>query len=175
MKKNLEKIAATFKSNHNKAAYWAQLVGSVLIVGLAIGTVFFKLQIDSSAALMIITGIGAVLSLWGTITDNSILEDTGDTIKTKANVLASTEQSVVAALTEAQEKIEATKTSLSTATSHAIADAYSTAASAAANGDTDAASTAATLAANLTVSSTSTAASTTNSASESVSQTPKSN
>ncbi|AYC70905.1 holin [Lactiplantibacillus plantarum] len=134
MTKFLNVIQATLKANYKKPAYWAQIIGSVLIIGLAVATVFFGVKIDANAVVLVITAVGAILAFVGAITDNSILEDTGNTIKTKSNTLAYTEQTVVEALAEAQAKIAA---------------ANSAAASAAAVGDTATASSAATLASSL--------------------------
>ena len=144
---------ATFKANCKKPAYWAQIVGSVLIIGLAVATVFFGVKIDANAVVLVITAVGAILAFVGVITDNSILEDTGNTIKTKSNSLASTEQTVVEALAEAQAKIDAAKSvaasQAAVQASQAVVAAYSQAASAAAAGDTVTASSAATLASSL--------------------------
>ncbi|WP_261975371.1 hypothetical protein [Lactiplantibacillus plantarum] len=41
MTKFLNVIQATLKANYKKPAYWAQIIGSVLIIGLAVATVFF--------------------------------------------------------------------------------------------------------------------------------------
>ena len=146
-------IAATFKANYTKASYWAQIIGSVLVIGLAVATVFFNDSIDTNTVLLIITGVGSLLAFWGVITDNSILEDTGNTIKTKANTLASAEQVVVEALSEAQAKIEVASSAAASQAeaqaSQAVVAAYSQAASAAAVGDTVTASSAATLASSL--------------------------
>ncbi|WP_455386465.1 holin [Lactiplantibacillus pentosus] len=149
----MEKITATFKANYKKPTYWAQIIGSVLIIGLAVSTVFFGVKIDTNAVVLVITAVGAILAFVGVITDNSILEDTGNTIKTKSNALASTEQTVVEALSEAQAKIEAANSAAASQAeaqaSQAVVSAYSQAASAAAVGDTSTASSAATLASSL--------------------------
>lgn len=154
--KFFQTIAATFKANYTKASYWAQIIGSVLVIGMAIATVFFNVSIDTNTVLLIITGAGSLLAFWGVITDNSILEDTGNTIKSKSNALASTEETIVEALSEAQAKIEAASSAAASesaaATSQAVVSAYSEAASAAAAGDTDAASSAAALASSLAAS-----------------------
>lgn len=151
-----ETIVATFKANYTKASYWAQIIGSVLVIGLAVATVFFNVSIDTNTVLLIITGVGSLLAFWGVVTDNSILEDTGNTIKSKSNTLASAEQVVVEALSEAQAKIEAASSAAASeaaaATSQAVVSAYSEAASAAADGDTAAASSAAALASSLAAS-----------------------
>nr|WP_241674258.1 phage holin family protein [Lactiplantibacillus plantarum] len=97
MTKFLNVIQATLKANYKKPAYWAQIIGSVLIIGLAVATVFFGVKIDANAVVLVITAVGAILAFVGAITDNSILEDTGNTIKTKSSTLASTEQTVVEA------------------------------------------------------------------------------
>lgn len=167
-------IAATFKANYTKASYWAQIIGSVLVIGLAIATVFFNVSIDTNTVLLIITGVGALLAFWGVITDNSILEDTGNTIKSNSNVLASTEQTVVEALSEAQAKITAANSAAASQAeaqaSQAVVAAYSQAASAAAVGDTATASSAAALASSLVADSDSNAQSVTETTSESASQ-----
>ncbi|MBU7449484.1 MULTISPECIES: holin [Lactiplantibacillus] len=151
--KFFQTIAATFKANYTKASYWAQIIGSVLVIGLAVATVFFNDSIDTNTVLLIITGVGSLLAFWGVITDNSILEDTGNIIKTKSNTLASTEQTVVEALSEAQAKIAAANSAAASQAaveaSQAVVAAYSQAASAAAVGDTATASSAATLASSL--------------------------
>ncbi|MBS0952356.1 holin [Lactiplantibacillus plantarum] len=153
MTKFLNVIQATLKANYKKPAYWAQIIGSVLIIGLAVATVFFGVKIDANAVVLVITAVGAILAFVGAITDNSILEDTGNTIKTKSNALASTEQTVVEALAEAQAKIEAANSAAASQAeaqaSQAVVAAYSQAASAAAVGDTATASSAATLASSL--------------------------
>ncbi|KLD41140.1 hypothetical protein [Lactiplantibacillus plantarum] len=170
MTKFLNVIQATFKANYKKPAYWAQVVGSVLIIGLAVATVFLGIKIDSNAIVMVITAAGAVLAFVGAITDNSILEDTGNTIKTKSNVLASTEQTVVEALAEAQAKIEAANSAAASQSeaqaSQAVVAAYSQAASAATTGDMVTAQSAASLAASLGASTTVSADSSANKTSE---------
>ncbi|MCJ8184822.1 holin [Lactiplantibacillus pentosus] len=169
-----ETIAATFKANYNKSSYWAQIIGSVLVIGMAIATVFFNVSIDTNAVLLIITGVGSLLAFWGVITDNSVLEDTGNTIKSKSNALASTEETIVEALSEAQAKIEAASSAAASesaaAASQAVVSAYSEAASAAAAGDTDAASSAAALASSLSSSTDTSTTTTTTVTSESTSQ-----
>lgn len=41
--KFFQTIAATFKANYTKASYWAQIIGSVLVIGLAFATFFLML------------------------------------------------------------------------------------------------------------------------------------
>ncbi|MCH8632311.1 holin [Lactiplantibacillus plantarum] len=175
--KFFQTIAATFKANYTKASYWAQIIGSVLVIGMAIATVFFNVSIDTNTVLLIITGAGSLLAFWGVITDNSILEDTGNTIKTKSNALASTEEAVVEALSEAQAKIEAASSAAASQAesqaSQAVVAAYSQAASAAAVGDTVTASSAATLASSLAANLDSNAQPDAETASESASQASK--
>lgn len=170
-------LTATFKANYKKPAYWAQIIGSVLIISLAIATVFFGVKIDANAVVLVITSVGAILAFIGVLTDNSILEDTGNTIKTNSNALAYTEQTVVEALSEAQAKIEAANSAVASQAesqaSQAVVAAYSQAASAAAIGDTATASSAATLASSLAANLDSNAQSDTETASESASQASK--
>ncbi|KRO28476.1 holin [Lactiplantibacillus fabifermentans] len=177
MKNFLATITATFKANYKKPAYWAQIIGSVLVIGLAVVTVFFGVKIDANTVLLVITALGSVLAFWGVITDNSILEDTGNTIKAKSNALASTEQTVVEALTEAQAKIEAANSAAASQAaveaSQAVVAAYSQAASAAAVGDTATASSAAALASSLAADSDSNVQAGTETVSESASQASK--
>ncbi|MCT3283711.1 holin [Lactiplantibacillus pentosus] len=161
--KFFQTIAATFKANYKKPAYWAQIIGSVLIIGLAVATVFFGVKIDANAVVLVITAVGAVLAFVGVITDNSILEDTGNIIKTKSNTLASTEQTVVEALAEAQAKIEA-------ANSAAASQAEAQASQAVVAAYSQAASSAATLASSLAANLDSNAQSVTETTSESASQ-----
>ncbi|GFE99875.1 holin [Lactiplantibacillus plantarum] len=170
MTKFLNVIQATLKANYKKPAYWAQIIGSVLIIGLAIATVFFGVKIDANAVVLVITAVGAVLAFVGAITDNSILEDTGNTIKTKSNTLASTEQTVVEALAEAQAKIAAANSLAASQSeaqaSQAVVAAYSQAASAATAGDMVTAQSAASLASSLGASTTISADSSANKTSE---------
>ena len=170
MTKFLNVIQATLKANYKKPAYWAQIIGSVLIIGLAVATVFFGVKIDANAVVLVITAVGAILAFVGAITDNSILEDTGNTIKTKSSTLAYTEQTVVEALAEAQAKIEAAASQAEAQASQAVVAAYSQAASAAAVGDTVTASSAATLASSLAANLDSNAQSVNETTSESASQ-----
>ncbi len=177
MTKFLNVIQATLKANYKKPAYWAQIIGSVLIIGLAVATVFFGVKIDANAVVLVITAVGAILAFVGAITDNSILEDTGNTIKTKSNALASTEQTVVEALAEAQAKIAAANSAAASQAeaqaSQAVVAAYSQAASAAAVGDTATASSAATLASSLAANLDSNVQADAETASESASQAAK--
>ncbi|QRG95906.1 holin [Lactiplantibacillus plantarum] len=170
MTKFLNVIQATLKSNYKKPAYWAQIIGSVLIIGLAIATVFFGVKIDANAVVLVITAVGAILAFVGAITDNSILEDTGNTIKTKSSTLAYTEQTVVEALAEAQAKIEAANSAAASQSeaqaSQAVVAAYSQAASAATAGDMVTAQSAASLASSLGASTTISADSSANKTSE---------
>lgn len=156
MTKFLNLIKATLKANYKKPAYWAQIIGSVVIIGLSVATIFFGVKIDANAVVLVITAVGSILAFVGAVTDNSILEDTGNTIKTKSSTLASTEQTVVEALAEAQAKIEAANSAAASQaqaqTTQAAVDAYSQAASAAAVRDTATASSAATLASSLVAS-----------------------
>lgn len=100
----------TFEVNKNKPSYWLQIIGSVLIIGLAVGSAFFGLKIDRSDVLMVFTVIGSVLAFVGTVTDNSILEHVGDDIKDNSDSLTKNEQDVLNKLVEAQKAIENAKT-----------------------------------------------------------------
>lgn len=108
--KFVAQLVKTFEVNKTKPSYWLQIVGSVLIIGLAIGSAFFGLKIDRSDVLMAFTVIGSVLAFVGTITDNSILEHVGDDIKDNSDSLTKSEQDVLNKLVEAQKAIEDAKT-----------------------------------------------------------------
>ena len=101
----------TFEVNKTKPSYWLQIIGSLLIIGLAVGSAFFGLKIDRSDVLMVFTVIGSVLAFVGTVTDNSILEHVGDDIKDNSDSLTKSEQDVLNKLIEAQKAIEDAKTS----------------------------------------------------------------
>lgn len=100
----------TFEVNKTKPSYWLQIIGSLLIIGLAVGSAFFGLKIDRSDVLMVFTVIGSVLAFVGTVTDNSILEHVGDDIKDNSDSLTKSEQDVLNKLIEAQKAIENAKT-----------------------------------------------------------------
>lgn len=99
----------TFEVNKTKPSYWLQIIGSLLIIGLAVGSAFFGLKIDRSDVLMVFTVIGSVLAFVGTVTDNSILEHVGDDIKDNSDSLTNSEQDVLNKLVEAQKAIENAK------------------------------------------------------------------
>lgn len=106
----IAQFVKTFEANKAKPSYWLQIVGSVLIIGLAIGSAFFGLKIDRSDVLMVFTVIGSVLAFVGTVTDNSILENVGNGIKNDSDSLTNSEQDVLNKLVEAQKAIENAKT-----------------------------------------------------------------
>jgi len=108
--KFVAQLVKTFEVNKTKPSYWLQIVGSVLIIGLAVGSAFFGLKIDRSDVLMAFTAIGSVLAFLGTVTDNSILEHVGDDIKDNSDDLTKSEQDVLNKLVEAQKAIEDAKT-----------------------------------------------------------------
>ena len=99
----------TFEVNKTKPSYWLQIIGSLLIIGLAVGSAFFGLKINRSDVLMVFTVIGSVLAFVGTVTDNSILEHVGDDIKDNSDSLTKSEQDVLNKLVEAQKAIENAK------------------------------------------------------------------
>ncbi|AVH85650.1 hypothetical protein [Lactobacillus phage Maenad] len=105
----IAQFVKTFEANKAKPSYWLQIVGSVLIIGLAIGSAFFGLKIDRSDVLMTFTVIGSVLAFVGTVTDNSILENVGNGIKDDSDSLTNSEQDVLNKLVEAQKAIENAK------------------------------------------------------------------
>ena len=107
----IAQFVKTFEANKDKPSYWLQIVGSVLIISLAIGSAFFGLKIDRSDVLMAFTVIGSVLAFVGTVTDNSILENVGNGIKNDSDSLTSSEQDVLNKLVEAQKAAEKAKTS----------------------------------------------------------------
>lgn len=104
------KFVKTFEVNKTKPSYWLQIIGSLLIIGLAVSSAFFGLKIDRSDVLMVFTVIGSVLAFVGTVTDNSILEHVGDDIKDNSDSLTKSEQDVLNKLVEAQKAIEDAKT-----------------------------------------------------------------
>jgi len=106
----IAQFVKTFEVNKTKPSYWLQIVGSLLIIGLAVGSAFFGLKIDRSDVLMVFTVIGSVLAFVGTVTDNSILEHVGDDIKDNSDSLTKSEQDVLDKLIEAQKAIENAKT-----------------------------------------------------------------
>lgn len=106
----IAQFVKTFEVNKNKPSYWLQIIGSVLIIGLAVGSAFFGLKIDRSDVLMAFTVIGSVLAFVGTVTDNSILEHVGNDIKSDSDSLTDSEQDVLSKLVEAQKAIENAKT-----------------------------------------------------------------
>lgn len=106
----ISQFVKTFETNKTKPSYWLQIIGSVLIIGLAVGSAFFGLKIDRSDVLMVFTVIGSVLAFVGTVTDNSILENVGNGIKNDSDSLTSSEQDVLNKLVEAQKAIENAKT-----------------------------------------------------------------
>jgi len=106
----IAQFVKTFEVNKNKPSYWLQIIGSVLIIGLAVGSAFFGLKIDRSDVLMAFTVIGSVLAFVGTVTDNSILEHVGNDIKSDSDSLTDSEQDVLNKLVEAQKAIENAKT-----------------------------------------------------------------
>lgn len=106
----VSQFVKTFETNKTKPSYWLQIIGSVLIIGLAVGSAFFGLKIDRSDVLMVFTVIGSVLAFVGTVTDNSILENVGNGIKNDSDSLTSSEQDVLNKLVEAQKAIENAKT-----------------------------------------------------------------
>jgi len=106
----IAQFVKTFEVNKNKPSYWLQIIGSILIIGLAVGSAFFGLKIDRSDVLMAFTVIGSVLAFVGTVTDNSILEHVGNDIKSDSDSLTDSEQDVLNKLVEAQKAIENAKT-----------------------------------------------------------------
>lgn len=106
----ISQFVKTFEANKTKPSYWLQVIGSILIIGLAVGSAFFGLKIDRSDVLMVFTVIGSVLAFVGTVTDNSILENVGNGIKNDSDSLTSSEQDVLNKLVEAQKAIENAKT-----------------------------------------------------------------
>lgn len=105
----IAQFVKTFEANKTKPSYWLQIIGSILIIGLAIGSAFFGLKIDRSDVLMTFTVIGSVLAFVGTVTDNSILENVGNGIKDDSDSLTNSEQDVLNKLVEAQKAIENAK------------------------------------------------------------------
>lgn len=99
----------TFQANKNKPSYWLQVIGSILIIGLAVGSAFFGLKIDKSDVLMVFTIVGSVLAFVGTVTDNSILEHVGNDIKSNSDNLTQNEQDLLSKLVEAQKALEEAK------------------------------------------------------------------
>lgn len=104
------KLVKTFEANKTKPSYWLQIIDSILIIGLAVGSAFFGLKIDRSDVLMVFTIIGSILAFVGTVTDNSILENIGNGIKNDSDSLTSSEQDVLNKLVEAQKAAEKAKT-----------------------------------------------------------------
>lgn len=162
MKTQIEKIVATFKSNRTKPSYWVQVVGALIVIGIIVAHYLFGVNLNTNAVLGDVTFIGALIALWGNLTDNSILEQTGNTIKGNPDIYIKTADTVVDALDTAAKQLQTAKTTVTqtvksagsaassaSAQSSEVASAYQVAASAAEAGDTSTASSAATLASSL--------------------------
>ncbi len=105
----IAQFVKTFEANKNKPSYWLQIIGSLLIIGLAVGSAFFGLKIDKSDVLMVFTVVGSVLAFIGTVTDNSILEHVGNDIKSNSDSLTKSEQDLLKKLVEAEKTLEDAK------------------------------------------------------------------
>lgn len=99
-------IIETFRANKNKPAYWSQIIGSILVVGFVIGNLFFGLNLDGNTIAIIVLGIGSVLAVLGTVSDNSVLEDTGNTVKSGSGQVAVSEKAIEDALKGVGEAIK---------------------------------------------------------------------
>lgn len=183
MKSEIEKIVATFKANYKKASYWVQVLGALIVLGILVAHYAFGVNINSDVVAMSVIAIGAALSFWGVLTDNSILESAGNTLKGNSNVYVQTADTVEKAIDTAVAQLQSAKASVASSASEAsstatsaseqsaeIASAYSTAASAAAAGDTETATSAAAVASSLASSTDTSTTTTTNVTSESTSQ-----
>lgn len=183
MKSEIEKIVATFKANYKKASYWVQVLGALIVLGILVAHYAFGVNVNSDTVVMSAIAIGAVLSFWGVLTDNSIMESVGDTLKGNSNVYVKTADTVEKAIDTAVAQLQSAKANVASSASEAsstatsaseqsseLASAYSTAASAAAAGDTETATSAAALASSLVADSDSNAQSVTETTSESASQ-----
>lgn len=182
MKKQFEKIIATFKANKTKPSYWVQVVGALIVIGIIVAHYLLGVNINTDATLGGVLVVGSVLALWGNLTDNSILEQAGNTLKGNSNVIVKTADTVVDALDTAVDQLQAAKTTVTQTVKSAdsaassasaqgseVASAYQVAASAAAAGDTSTASSASSLAASLAASTANNVTSSTNVAPESAS------
>ncbi len=105
----IAQFVKTYEANKDKPSYWLQVIGSVFIIGLAVGSAFFGLKIDKSEVLMVFTIVGSVLTFVGTVTDNSILEHVGNDIKSNSDSLTKSEQDLLNKLVEAQKTLEEAK------------------------------------------------------------------
>ena len=94
MKTQWDKIVETFKANRNKPSYWVQMVGSLLVVGILIAHYFFGVGINSDMVLVVPVIVGSLLAVWGSATDNSILESAGNTLKGNSNQIVNTADNV---------------------------------------------------------------------------------
>lgn len=111
----IAQFVKTFEANKDKPSYWLQVIGSVLIIGLAVGSAFFGLKIDKSEVLMVFTVVGSVLAFVGTVTDNSILEHVGNDIESNSDDLANKEQDLLNKLVETEKALEEAKKRLNEA------------------------------------------------------------
>lgn len=105
----ISQFVKTYEANKDKPSYWLQVIGSIFIIGLAVGSAFFGLKIDKSEVLMVFTIVGSVLTFVGTVTDNSILEHVGNDIKSNSDSLTKSEQDLLNKLVEAQKTLEESK------------------------------------------------------------------
>lgn len=105
----IAQLVKTYEANKDKPSYWLQVIGSIFIIGLAVGSAFFGLKIDKSEVLMVFTIVGSVLAFVGTVTDNSILEHVGTDIKSNSDSLTKSEQDLLNKLVEAQKTLEEAK------------------------------------------------------------------
>lgn len=75
--KEFKLIIATFKANKKDIKFWLQILASLAVVVLVVLHYTIGLNINSDQVLQALVGIGSILSLWGVMTDNSILKNSG--------------------------------------------------------------------------------------------------